>query len=118
MLETTVETKVVIDDTCVTVRVSAEAEDSGEEMLVEDNGATKVIVFGTITDFVIVDADSVVVLVAVLACITSEVRPTEATAVTSVIRTSKIAVRTFLEIPLLSSTNLGICNPFPRSAAI
>jgi hypothetical protein len=112
MLETTVETRVVIDDTCVIVRVIAGVEDSGEEMLVEDDGATKVIVFETVIDFVIVDADSVVVLIAVLACINSEVRPTEATAVTSVIKTSKIAVRTFFEIPLLLSTNLGICNQF------
>lgn len=112
------ETKDVIDDTCVTVRVIAGIEDTGEEMLVEDDWATRVIVFETVVDSVIVDADSVVVLIAVLAWITSEVRPTEATAVTSVIRTSKIAVRIFLEIPLLSSTNLGICNPFQWYAAI
>ena len=112
MLEITIETKFVIDDTCVTVRVIAGAEDSDEEMLVEDDGATKVIVFETVIDFVMVDADSVVVLIVVLACINSEVRPTEATAVTSVIRTSKIAVRTFFEIPLLMLTNLGICYQF------
>ena len=60
MLEITIETKFVIDDTCVTVRVIAGAEDSDEEMLVEDDGATKVIVFETVIDFVMVDADSVV----------------------------------------------------------
>jgi hypothetical protein len=57
------ETKVVIDDTSVIAGV----EDTGVEMLLEDDWANRVIVFETVVDFVIVDAASVVVLIAVLA---------------------------------------------------